>query len=208
MWRNREIYRAAALAGFLVFSLSACSTSQGDGADQVTTDDEVAAETEQAEVVQLSFSPPADCTTLLPESAIAGLAAEGIELVKGPGSSSTEPIFVEGNTPEELVGGISCLYSVPGEEEAAVSILLSVAPVTEAARPGVINDLLAQNLNVGQSRDGALTYWIWGDDFNVPALHNNLYPDSWYSALLQPGGRAAYDKGVGLLEGMRQQTTR
>jgi hypothetical protein len=42
----------------------------------------------------------------------------------------------------------------------------------------------------------------------VPALHNHLYNDSWYSALLQPGGRAAYDKGVALLEGMRQQTTR
>jgi hypothetical protein len=208
MWPNREIYRAAALAGFLALSLSACTASQGDGADQVTTDEEVGAETEQAQVVQLSFIPPADCTTLLPQPAIASLAAEGIELVKGPGSSSTEPIFVEGQTPEELVGGISCLYSVPGEEETAVSIILSVAPVTQAARPTVIDDLLAQNLNVGQSGDGALTYWIWGDEFNVPALHNNLYHDSWYSALLQPGGRAAYDKGVALVEGMREQTTR
>jgi hypothetical protein len=53
-----------------------------------------------------------------------------------------------------------------------------------------------------------LTYWIWGDEVIVPALHNTLYQDSWYSALLQPGGRAAYDKGVALVEGMRQQTTR
>ena len=47
-----------------------------------------------------------------------------------------------------------------------------------------------------------------GDEVIVPALHNTLYQDSWYSALLQPGGRAAYDKGVALVEGMRQQTTR
>jgi hypothetical protein len=208
MWPHRERYRVAALAGFLVFSLSACSTSPEDGGNQVTTGDQVTAETEQAEVVELTFNPPADCTTLLPGSAIASLAAEGIELVKGPGSSSTEPIFSEGNTPEELVGGISCLFSVPGEEETAVSILLSVAPVSEAARPGVINDLLAQSPNVGQSSDGALTYWMWGDEVIVPALHNTLYQDSWYSALLQPGGRAAYDKAVVLVEGMRQQTTR
>lgn len=202
---HRGTYRAAALTGFLVMSLSACGMGSGDDADDTASTDDVAAE---VEVVELTFSPPADCTELLPESAVAGLQAEGIELVKGPGSSSTEPIFVEGQTPEELVGGISCLYSVPGEEDTGVYIILSVAPVTEDARPGVINDLLAQNLNVGQSADGALTYWIWGDEVIVPALHNHLYQDSWYSALLQPGGRAAYDKGVALVEGMREQTTR
>jgi len=196
-------YRAVALSGFLVFSLSACGTGSGDDADDAVID-EVAAE---VEVVELTFTPPADCTALLPDSAVASLAAEGVELVKGPGSPSTEPIFVESKTPEEQVGGISCLYSVPGDEETGVYIILSVAPVSADARPGVINDLLAQNLNVGQSTDGALTYWIWGDEVIVPALHNNLYDDSWYSALLQPGGRAAYDKGVALVEGMRQQTT-
>jgi hypothetical protein len=135
------------------------------------------------------------------------LAQEGIELVQGPGSPSAEPIFVEGQTPEELVGGLSCLYSVPGQEDTGVYIILSVAPVTEDVRPGIITDLLAQKLNVGQSPDGALTYWIWGDDVIVPALHNALYQDSWYSALLQPGGRPAYDKGVSLVQSMRTQTT-
>lgn len=201
---HRGAYRAAALSGFLVFSLSACGMGSSDDADDAATD-EVPAE---VEVVELTFTPPADCTTLLPDSAVASLAADGVELVKGPGSPSTEPIFVESQTPEEQVGGISCLYSVPGDEETGVYIILSVAPVSADARPGVINDLLAQNLNVGQSTDGALTYWIWGDEVIVPALHNHLYNDSWYSALLQPGGRAAYDKGVALLEGMRQQTTR
>jgi len=202
---HRGTYRAAALTGFLVFSLSACGMGSGGDGDEAANGDEVAAE---VEVVELVFTPPADCTTLLPDSAVASLATEGIELVKGPGSPSTEPIFVESATPEELVGGISCLYSVPGDEETGVYIILSVAPVSQDARPGVINDLLAQNLNVGQSTDGALTYWIWGDEVIVPALHNTLYADSWYSALLQPGGRAAYDKGVALVEGMRQQTTR
>ena len=200
----RGTYRAAALTGFLLFSLSGCAMDPSEDAELAVKDEVATA----VEVVELVFSPPADCLELLPESAVAGLAEDGIKLVKGPGSPSSEPIFVEGQTPEELVGGISCLYSVPGEEETGVYIILSVAPVTEAARPGVISDLLAQNLNVGQSNDGALTYWIWGDDVIVPALHNTLYDDSWYSALLQPGGRPAYDKGVALVEGMRQQTTR
>ncbi len=202
---QRATYRAAALTGFLVLSLAGCGMGSGDAADDATTGEDVATE---VEVVELVFTPPTDCTALLPESAVASLAAEGIELVKGPGSPSTEPIFVESQTPEELVGGISCLYSVPGDEETGIYIILSVAPVSEDARPGVISGLLAQNLNVGQSTDGALTYWIWGDEVIVPALHNTLYQDSWYSALLQPGGRAAYDKGVALVEGMRQQTTR
>ena len=202
---QRATYRAAALAGFLVFSLSACGLGSGDDPAEEPAGEDTAAE---VEVVELVFTPPTDCTALLPESAVAGLAAEGIELVKGPGSPSTEPIFVESQTPEEQVGGISCLYSIPGDEETGIYIILSVAPVSEDARPGVISGLLAQNLNVGQSTDGALTYWIWGDEVIVPALHNTLYQDSWYSALLQPGGRAAYDKGVALVEGMRKQTTR
>jgi len=202
---HRGTYRAAALTGFLVFSLSACGMAASEDVDDETAEEDAAAE---VAVVELIFAPVTDCTALLPESAVTSLAAEGIELVKGPGSPSTEPIFVESQTPEELVGGISCLYSVPGDEETGVYIILSVAPVSQDARPGVINDLLAQNLNVGQSADGALTYWIWGDEVIVPALHNTLYQDSWYSALLQPGGRAAYDKGVALVEGMRQQTTR
>ncbi len=42
----------------------------------------------------------------------------------------------------------------------------------------MIDDLLAQQLNVGQTADGALTYWKWGDEVIVPAIHNSLYADS------------------------------
>ena len=155
----------------------------------------------------LRFTPPSDCTTLLPESAVEDLRSRGIELVRGPGSPSAETIYVEGQTPEELVGGLSCLFAVPGEEDTGITIILSAAAVDQSIRPAVIDAFLDEGLNVGQTNDGqGLTYWRWGDDVNVTALHNALYQDSWYSALIQPGGRSAYDQGVVLVDQMRQNT--
>lgn len=199
----RQAYREAFLAGILVFTLGACAPTDVDDVEDATvTDDEATVE----EAVVLSFSQPSDCTELLPASALGDLEAMGIELVRGPGSPSAEPIFIEGQTPEELVGGLSCFFTVPDEEEGGQQILLSVAGVSPESRPGVINDLLKQELNVGQSPDGALTYWKWGDEVGA-AEHNALYDDSWYSAILQPGGRQAYDKGVALVASMRSHTT-
>jgi hypothetical protein len=117
-------------------------------------------------------------------------------------------VYFDGPTPEELVGGISCLYGLPGEEDSAVSIVLSVAPVNPEVRPDIISDLLAQNLNIGQTLDAkGLTYWIWGDDLVQSANHNEIYADAWYSALAQPGGRPAYEQAVALVGAMRKSTT-
>jgi hypothetical protein len=202
---TRDFVPALLSLGLLV-TLVGCSA----GPDlNLGTEDDQAQESVSTtpDVTPVVFTQPLSCTEILPAAAISSLAADGIELTQGPGSPSTEPIFVEGQTPEELVGGISCLFSIPNDEESGVYILLSVAPVDPSLRPGIINDLLGQNLNVGQTPDGALTYWIWGDEIIVPALHNSLYEDSWYSALIQPGGRAAYDQGVALVTQMRQETT-
>ena len=158
--------------------------------------------------VALVFSPPTSCVNLLPEVFVAELAADGIELVRGPGSPSTEPIYTDGQTPEELAGGLSCLFGLPNDEESGLSILLSAAPIDPTIRPKVIENLVTQKLNVGQTSDGTgLTYWIWGDSETVSALHNELFQDAWYSALLQPGGRPAYDQGVALVAAMRSSTT-
>ncbi len=96
---------------------------------------------------------------------------------------------------------------MPGEVDTGINIILGTASIDAAIRPTVIDDLLSQQLNVGQTADGALTYWKWGDEVIVPAIHNSLYTDSWYSALIQPGGRESYDLGVALVQAMRTQTT-
>lgn len=189
----------------LVFLLAACSTaSETIVTEEVTVDEEIVEEEAPEEI---TFSRPADCTGLLTEQGLALLTPSGIELIAGPGSPTNNPIYVEGQTPEELVGGLSCLYGVPGEEDTGVNIILGSAAVDAAIRPTVIDGLIAQQLNVGQTADGALTYWKWGDEVIVPAIHNSLYGDSWYSALIQPGGRQSYDLGVALVQEMRTQTT-
>ena len=189
----------------LVFFLAACSTAS----DTLVTEEVVTVEetVEEEAPVELTYSRPSDCTALLNDTGAALLEAQGVELIAGPGSPSNDPIYVEGQTPEELVGGLSCLYAIPGEVDTGINIILGTALVDDAIRPTVIDDLLAQQLNVGQTADGALTYWKWGDEVIVPAIHNSLYADSWYSALIQPGGRESYDLGVALVQEMRTTTT-
>ena len=195
----------------VLVTLSACSPTQELTLEtELAIPEEIAVETEIT-TAAITFIQPTDCTQLLPATSVAELTDEGMVLLRGLGSGNPEPIFVEGQTPEELVGGISCLYGPPSgddpEAESSASIIVSVAPVDEAVRPQIINDLVSQKLNIGQTNDGAATYWIWGDDANVPALHNTLYQDSWYSALIQPGGRSGYEKGAALVVAMRSNTS-
>jgi hypothetical protein len=218
MSRYTKGLRAPMGAVLVLFTLSACSPTQELILEpELAIPEETAVETE-IPTAAVTFIQPTDCTQLLPASSVAELADEGAVLLRGLGSGNPEPIFAEGQTPEELVGGISCLYGPPSQDdseaesndseaESNVSIIVSVAPVDEAVRPQIISDLISQKLNIGQTNDGAATYWIWGDDANVPALHNTLYQDSWYSALIAPGGRSGYEKGAALVVAMRSNTS-
>ena len=218
MSRYTKGLRAPMGAVLVLLTLSACSPTQELILEpELAIPEETAVETE-IPTAAVTFIQPTDCTQLLPASSVAELADEGAVLLRGLGSGNPEPIFAEGQTPEELVGGISCLYGPPSQDdseaesndseaESNVSIIVSVAPVDEAVRPQIISDLISQKLNIGQTNDGAATYWIWGDDANVPALHNTLYQDSWYSALIEPGGRSGYEKGAALVVAMRSNTS-
>ncbi len=203
--KSMRMQQGSLTAVTLVFVLAACSTAS----DTLVTEEVVTVEetVEEEAPVELTYSRPSDCTALLNDAGAALLEAQGVELTAGPGSPSNDPIYVEGQTPEELVGGLSCLYAIPGEVDTGINIILGTALVDDAIRPTVIDELLAQQLNVGQTADGALTYWKWGDEVIVPAIHNSLYADSWYSALIQPGGRESYDLGVALVQEMRTTTT-
>jgi hypothetical protein len=203
--KSMRIQQGSLTAVTLVFLLAACSTAS----DTLVTEEVVTVEetVEEEAPVELTYSRPSDCTALLNDAGAALLEAQGVELIAGPGSPSNDPIYVEGQTPEELVGGLSCLFAIPGEVDTGINIILGTALVDDAIRPTVIDDLLAQQLNVGQTADGALTYWKWGDEVIVPAIHNSLYADSWHSALIQPGGRESYDLGVALVQEMRATTT-
>lgn len=207
MATKHTIRQSAILLGLLALTLTACSGTDAETADGVEDAMEETAP-EESLPVALTFVAPADCTDILPEEVVESLRDDGLVLAAGPGSTSADPIYVEGQTPEELVGGLSCLFAPPGDIETGANIIVSVAAVSQDQRPGVINEFLEVGLNVGQTADGTgLTYWRWGDDVNVTALYNALYQDSWYSALMQPGGRDAYDRGVELVDAMRLHTT-
>ena len=187
-----------------IFALAACSgaeegASLGEG-ETPSEESEAAAE----EPVNLVFTLPDSCVTLLPEAAIGKLTSGTIGLLRGPGSGSTESVYPEGPSPQEERGGISCLF---GNADETQTYTLSVAPMTQASRSEVIDGLLAQQLNPGQTADGALTYWIEGDDAVVPAIYNALYPDAWYEVLIFPGGRLAYEESESLVAQMRDHTT-
>ena len=186
-----------------VVVLSACSSQMGQ---TEATDDSSAGESEETAVppVDLVFSLPSSCSQILPQPALDKLTSGEVDLLRGPGSGATESVYPEGPSPQEERGGISCLF---GNVEETITYTISVAPMTQTSRAEVIDGLLAQQLNPGQTLDGALTYWIQGDDVNVPAIFNALYDDAWYEVLIFPGGSLAYEEAESLVAQMRGHTT-
>jgi hypothetical protein len=187
-----------------ILTLTACSAAEDDattGNEEQSAEDPGSVEEAPEDLV---FTLPNSCLALLPEPAIGKFTSGTIGLLRGPGSGSTESVYPEGPSPQEERGGISCLF---GNSDETQTYTLSVAPVTQASRSEVIDGLLAQQLNPGQTVDGALTYWIEGDDAVVPAIYNALYPDAWYEVLIFPGGRLAYEESESLVAQMRAHTT-
>jgi len=208
MLARGAIRQVGVLAAVLTLALTSCSMDSSEPLEE-NEEEAIEAPSEQPETLTLTFVKPLDCTQILPEGPLEALLNDGLELIRGPGSQSPDSIYAEGQTPEELLGGLSCLFAPPEDEEAGVNIVLSVAAIDDSVRPGIIQGFVGEGLNVGQTLDGTgITYWRWGDDVNVTALHNAVYSDSWYSALIQPGGRGSYDRGVALVDAMRSQTTR
>lgn len=149
------------------------------------------------------FSLPTLCQDILPDAVIDELTSGEISLLRGPGSGSTDSVYPEGPSPQEERGGLSCLFGNPDE---TATFTLSIAPMTQLSRAEVIDGLLAQQLNPGQTADGVLTYWIQGDEATVPAIYNAVYPDAWYEVLIFPGGRLAYEEASSLVTQMRDHT--
>jgi len=196
---------AATLAGALVLlSLVACQSGMAE--QDVAESEEVAEELDDtpAEPEERVFVLPTLCQDILPGDALGSLTTGELDLLRGPGSGSTDTVYPEGPSPQEERGGISCLFGNADETE---TYTLSIAPMTQTSRAEVIDGLLAQQLNPGQTSDGVLTYWIQGDQATVPAIYNALYPDAWYEVLIFPGGRLAYEQSASLVSQMRGHTT-
>jgi hypothetical protein len=160
MIAQRLLVGTAALV--LLGTLTACSGDAEPVAEEPTptpTPTEVATADPEPEAVV--FTMPVDCTTILPQSRLDAFAAQSLELLGGPGSVYGDDYFFE-PTPEQLAGGISCVYAQDGVDQS--SVLISVAPVSTANRASIIDDLTAQGLNEATTPEGSLTYSQQGDE--------------------------------------------
>jgi hypothetical protein len=179
----------------LVAGLTACAAEEAPVAETEapepvpTVVETVAPEPE----LPLAFVMPADCTTILPQERLDSFASQNLSLLGGPGGVYGDDYFFD-PTPEQLVGGISCVYAEDGRDLS--SLLISVAPIGAATRAGVVNDLAAQGLNEGTSDDGAVTFSQFGDEAAAPAIFNIIRNDSWISVISAFGGQVFYEEAV------------
>jgi len=145
----------------------------------------------EPEPVARTFTLPADCTKILPASRVEAFTAAGLELLGGPGSRFGNEYFFEA-TPEQLAGGITCVFA--DEDDDLSSIAISVAPVTAATRAGIVNDLTDQGLNE-TILDTAVTYSQQGDEQGLaPAILNVVTQESWISVISVVGGPASFEQ--------------
>ena len=200
---NHRARRVLSLVSLGIVLLTGCTMgSESDVVVEEDTTEEVDSTPEAP--VELVFTLPTSCRDIVPQDAFVSLTSGDIGLLRGPGSGSVEGVYLEGQSPQEERGGISCLF---GNADETITYTISVAPMTQATRAEVIDGLLAQKLNPGQTLDGGLTYWIQGDQETVPAIYNALYDDAWYEVLIFPGGRLAYEECESLVTMMRSHTT-
>ncbi len=193
MFVHRFLTGSAAVA--LVIALSACAAEEEPVAEPEAPEPvPTIVESEQPAVeAPRVFAMPADCTTILPQERLDSFASQNLELLGGPGSVYGDDYFFD-PTPEQFIGGISCVYAEDGSDLS--SLLISVAPISPSTRAGVVNDLAAQGLNEDTTDDGAVTYSQFGDETAAPAVFNIIRNDSWISVISAFGGQLFYDEAV------------
>ncbi|MFN3708150.1 hypothetical protein [Microcella sp.] len=208
-FRHGRGARLAALAavGLLAVGLSACADQPA--AEPEPTVEPTAApepepitepEPEPEPEPELVFTMPTDCTQILPADRVASLEAQNLQLLGGPGSIYGDEFFFD-ETPEQLVGGISCVWGQEGVDLS--TILLSVAPLNAATRAQTIEDLIAQGYISYDRDDSSLAFGLIGDAGGPPAIYNLITNDAWFSMLNSLGGQTGFDEAILLTEELR-----
>lgn len=139
------------------------------------------------------FTMPTDCTEILPPERVTALTEQDLALLGGPGSLYGDEYFFNA-TPEQLAGGISCVWAQEGVDLS--SLLISAAPLSTSTRGQIITDLSAQGLNEVILEDGSLTYGVVGDEAAAGAQFNLLTDDAWISVINAFGGDVFFDEAV------------
>ena len=198
--RHRVLSGAAALV--LMAGLSACAGEEEpiDEPEVVPTETSEPEPEPTTEPEPEAFALPSDCSEIFPQERLDNLEGQNLVLRGGPGSTEGNDVFAD-PTPEQRVGGISCIWANPDGETA--DLLISVAPLTPSTRAGVVDDLTAQGLNESALDDGTITYGLLGDEQSAPAIYNEVRADSWISVISAFGGQVFYDEAVIFVEEIR-----
>ena len=181
-----------ALALSALLMLSGCAGEQPEKDPPLTEDTSAPSSTPEPTEDPAVFTQPSECASILPEERIADFTSQGLALLGGPGGKyGTE--YLADPTPEENLGGITCIWGFADSDFASVSI--SVAPLSPADRGGVVTSLADQGLNE-VTEDGASTFAVQGDADSQPAIVNVLRFDSWISVIETVGGEEFYAEAL------------
>lgn len=197
--------RSAAVLALLVLAIAGCSGPQVEEGVAVPTETPEPTPTAPPvtgeQPVSYRFVAPTTCEELLPASRLDAFAADGLELLGGPGGVYGTDYFAE-PTPEEQVGGITCVWG--DEQRPQTTLTISVAALSAATRAQVVADLVAQGLNEAQIGN-AISYGVVGDDVSAPCVLNLVRTESWISVLGALGGEDNFMHATQLAEEVRSQ---
>jgi hypothetical protein len=196
--RSGIVIAAAALA-----LLAGCTPAPATGDDETDppTSEPTPTETSTTAPAALVFEMPAQCADILTAATQSAFAADGLDLLGGPGGQYGENYFGD-PTPEERAGGISCVW---GDEDApATTVIVSVAPITTSTRAGVVSALIANGL-VESQVEGGITYARIGDDVSAPAELHVIRSESWISVIEAVGGEARFQQATELVDEVTSQ---
>ena len=190
--RSRILFATIAMSVGLSVALSGCSSPTASPSAEPTST--AATPTNSPTVTPTAdprvFAMPTQCVDILPASRLASFEAANLVLLGGPGGRY-EGDYLLDPTPEELVGGITCIWGFSDSE--ASSIAISVAPLSLNSRGDVIDNLLASGLNESEL-DGASIFGKQGDRDTSAAIINAIRPASWISIIATVGGVAPYQQ--------------
>lgn len=147
------------------------------------------------------FGMPELCVDFLTPETAAAFAADGLDLLGGPGGVYGEDYF-DGPTPEEQEGGITCVWG--DEEVPASTVIVSVAPITTSSRSRIVGALIENGL-VESTVEGALTYARIGDDVSAPAELHIIRNESWISVIEAVGGEDRFQQATELVDEVTEQ---
>jgi len=178
-----------ALLALTALALASCTTSPAPA--PTASPSSVSVETPVPTQAAPVFEQPDDCASVVPQSRLNEFADLGFVLLGGPGGKYGSEYQLE-PTPEEQVGGITCIWGFDASDISSVTV--SVAPLSADVRAQALDSFATQGLEEELTETTA-SYGMRGNE-NQPAILNVLRDDSWISVIKTVGGGDSYTNAV------------